>query len=246
MKRTADLTVLLLGAAAVFAILSGQAAGPATGTTNLERAPQTPHTHGSPHQLDRPARAAVAKLTPEMIDLCMEVAHDIDQDLAKKLATLRTRNVKQFEAKLRHSRRLTSMADLKKRDPNLYTLKLVEFKTDAAVARLAAEARSARKAGQASEAKALEDELRGRVILQLGFRHRARQDYLCQLRELVERLERELKDELTNSNRMIDERMAELLRDPSNRRRDSGTAGSEPALDQASRLILPDLVEVPE
>ena len=95
---------------------------------------------------DRPHRRVGAALTPEMIERCLAVARDIDGDLADQLERLRDRNRVHFEEKLRQSRRLLALAELRERDPILYDLKRHELEVDAQVSRLASEARRARRA----------------------------------------------------------------------------------------------------
>lgn len=159
--------------------------------------------------LERP-RDAVIPLSPEMIAACLAVAEDLDEGLARQLRELRDRDRAAFERRLRTSRRLISMAELRERDSVLYDLKLLEMKTDATVSRLAAEARAARRSGSA-QAPVLESQLRGQVIVQLAFRHRAREGYLRQLCELVERMERELEHDREHFDEVLANRMKELL-----------------------------------
>jgi len=258
--------MIALGAAAMLAVLGGQAtpvpgrAAPPTAPAKPDGAqlspdlappdsdPESDHGHAWQHQPERPAQTVGPKLTPEMIDLCMEVAHDIDESVATKLAALRSRDERQFEATLRASRRLTALAELKKRDATLYDLKITELKVDAAVSRLATQARKARKTGAIEEARSLERQLEGQAILQLAFRYRAREDYLCRLRELVERLDREMKNEQENFDRVLADRMTELLADPARTHpsdddpddADQGALHSDAGIDVAAYIIIPE------
>jgi len=165
----------------------------------------------------RPGREAPAHLTAELIDACLAVAQDIDTQLAAQLQQLRQDDPEQFERRLRHSRRLIALAELWQRDPDLYELKKLELNVDAEVIRLARETRQARREGRTADAEALEKQLQGQVILQLGFSIRAREDYLCRLQELVQQLEAELarEREPESFNRVVRQRMEELLSDPS-------------------------------
>ncbi len=247
MKRIADHSFIALGCAAVFSALSGQAAPPvrtppAAGERVAPSAPDAPrpdltprvpreHNHAWQHAIDRPAQTVGPRLTPEMINLCMEVARDIDEDLAKQLAVLRERDFREFESRLRRSRRLTALAELKQRDATGYNLKITELRVDATVSRLASEVRAARRAERPKEAQSLEQDLQGQVILQLAFRYRARENYLCQLRELVERLERELEKERDDFDHVLSDRMAELLRDPVQPEKGTEAPDHDPVLD---------------
>jgi hypothetical protein len=165
----------------------------------------------------RPGRSTPTPLTPELIDACLAVAQDIDTQLAAQLHQLRKDDPDQFERRLRHSRRLIALAELWQRDPDLYELKKLELNVDAEVIRLARETRQARREGRTADAEAFEKQLQAQVILQLGFSIRAREDYLCRLQELVQQLEAELarEREPEHFNRMVRQRMEELLSDPS-------------------------------
>jgi hypothetical protein len=169
------------------------------------------------------------RLTPELIDACLAVARDLDLQLAEELKRMREEDPRQFERRLRHSRRLIALAELRERDPALYDLKKLELNVDAEVVRLARETRQARREGRIADAEALEKQLRGQVILQLGFAIRNREDYLCRLQELVVKLEEELarQREPENFNRAVDQRMMELLSDPRVDEHDGGGGSGE-------------------
>ncbi len=170
-------------------------------------------------RLDRPMRVTVLKLDPEMIELCLEVAGEIDPAKAAKLRELRDRDADAFEQKLRHSRQIVALAQLKKRDPSLYDRKLVELNTDAEVTRLAAQMRDATRNGRNREAQDLKNQLRGQVILQRGFSICARQEHLGRLQELVQRLGKEVEQCRTPEHfqKAVDERISHLLKEPSPR-----------------------------
>jgi hypothetical protein len=176
-------------------------------------------------RVERPGPTA-AEMTPELIEACMAVAHDIDEKLAKRLETLRETDPSRFVRKIVQSRRLIAMAELREKDPVLYDLKLLELRVDADVSRLAIEVRRARREGRESDAAVLEEDLRRQTIVQLGFRLMARDDYLCRLRDLVERLEKDLEHDRKHFNELLEKRMAELLREPGAPR----TERADPAL----------------
>jgi hypothetical protein len=170
------------------------------------------------------------RLTPELIDACLAVARDLDLQLAEELRRMREEDPGQFERRLRHSRRLIALAQLRERDPALYDLKKLELNVDAEVVRLARETRQARREGRLADARILEKQLRSQVILQLGFAIKNREDYLCRLQELVEKLEEELvrQREPDNFERAVELRMHQLLSDPTVDERDGDGDGGEP------------------
>jgi len=159
-----------------------------------------------------------------MIERCLAVARDIDVNLAEQLEQLRDRNRVQFEEKLRQSRRLIALAELRERDPSLYDLKRHELEVDAQVSRLASEARRARREGRASDARVLEEQLRPQVILELAFRYHNREDYLCRMQELVERLQAELDHDRGHFDEVLQERMRYLLDEPPRSRKAVGAS----------------------
>jgi hypothetical protein len=169
-------------------------------------------------RFDPMPRAMPEVLPPEMIDLCVQVARDIDSELGEQLAALRERNPADFERRLLGSPRLYDLALVKKRDLNLYRLKLLEIKVDRDVSRLVKELRAARVAGRDDEN--ILQQLRMQVRVQLALAHHNREEYLCRLQELVVRLERELEEEREQfklrPDEIVDERIRELM-DPADR-----------------------------
>jgi len=164
----------------------------------------------------RPHRQPPARLTPELIDVCLAVAQDIDLQLAAELRKQREEDPERFEQRLRRSRRLIALAELWQRDPELYEQKKAELTVDAEVIRLARQVRQAYREDRTADAEALTRELRTKVIWQLGISLAAREEYVRRLRELVSELEEELacQREPEHFNRMVQQRIDELLSDP--------------------------------
>jgi hypothetical protein len=170
-------------------------------------------------RLERPARTSPAaeappeaiELTPEFIARCIEVAHDLDPAMAKRLEDLRRTRPESFERALRLSRRLVYLTILKDRDTRLYQLKVHEFQLDAQARRLAQRAREARREGRADLAARAEDELRSLVKLQLVQSIKTRGEYLNKLRQQVSVLEIELDRDAADFEKTAERRFAELL-----------------------------------
>ena len=167
---------------------------------------------------NRPTRSVPAKLTPELIDQALRVAHDIDAAIATRFRDLRAKNPVELERRLRRATRIWDLVKLKQEEPHLYQLKLVELRVDAEVSRLAAELRKARGEQRESDADALEQQLRMQMRLKLVFEFKAREDYLCRLQDIVGRLEKELEAERQslkkNFDDVVDKRIAEMLARP--------------------------------
>jgi len=170
---------------------------------------------GSPTDSFRPLPETAAPpvaMTPEFVERCLEVAAIIQPNLAEGLRALRERDPVAFEQRLRRSKRLLSLADLRDRDPRLFDLKLVELRVDAEVLRLARELRQMHgQEGSAERIQTLESQLLGQVRLQVAFTIHARTDYLCRLQEEVARLERELAQDRERPELLVEQRLRALL-----------------------------------
>ena len=168
--------------------LSGSDRGAATRSSE-------PGTRNSRHGEDRwrNGRGAQPTLTPELMTACIEVAREIDRDMAAQLSALRTEDPAAFERVLRQSgRRLVAMAQLKQRDPHLYAMKIGEMIQEAQVTRVAGQLRAAYASGSEGEISVLEENLRTLIRVQLAMSIKARAEYLCRLEEHVEQVRHEI------------------------------------------------------
>ncbi|MBT8487063.1 MAG: hypothetical protein HKO59_12840 [Phycisphaerales bacterium] len=204
--------------ACLVSILALGASGPIPTAVMTQTPP--PAGVGTPERwsdlFERPARGPARPLSDETIALALIVADDVDPQLATRLRRLQARDPVQFERKLRQTHRLIDLAQLKQHEPDLYDRKLIELRVDAEVNRLVGILHEARRSGRTQEAAATEQSLRMQVILQLAFAYQAREDYLCRLQDLVEKLEGELARERTYFNDHLDEvvdaRIEEMLK----------------------------------
>lgn len=171
----------------------------------------------APPSIDRagvtPADRTPVPMPEELVQACLEVAGDIDPSLAEALRDLQQTDRRSFQEKLARNRHLSMLAQLRARDRSAYELKILEIQTDAAVTRLAGEARAAGRDGRERETRQLEQQLRWQVILQKGFQIREREEYLCRLEELVLRLQNEVEHLRVPGNfeTEVDHRLDELL-----------------------------------
>jgi hypothetical protein len=161
---------------------------------------------------DGPFDGPVPPLATELIDTSIEVAADLDENLAAKLSELRRKNPQEFSRRLVSSRRLLELARLKLRDPGLYKVKLFELETDAKVSRLAIEYCRARRHGEKEELPRLRSELQQQVMFQVGSTLRARADYICRLEDEVLRLDAKLKEDMSAFNGLVTARLDHLLK----------------------------------
>src|ERR1043165_5519164 len=78
-------------------------------------------------ELRKTENSASSRLNSGMISRCLEVANDIDPELASQLAKKRDKNPQEFEQAMQQEqvgRRLWVMVQLKDRDPDLYKVKI--------------------------------------------------------------------------------------------------------------------------
>ena len=153
----------------------------------------------------------VVELDAELVELALEIAGEIDPKLADQLKALQRIDPENFAKKIRQSRRLMALAELKRRDESLYKLKIVEVRTDAEVALVAAKARRAIEEGRHEEARQYEAQLQIHVALQLAFRYRAREAYAKKICTKLDELERDLQYEIEHFEEVRATRIEKLL-----------------------------------
>jgi hypothetical protein len=185
--------------------------------------PEPPRGHHAPHvqhapdpwggDLPRPVIALPAELSEDVIDDAIAIAAEFDPSLVVKLGELRARDPALLRAKLGEMTRLLNLVELKRREPGVFAQRLAELRVDVDVDRLARDARAAVHEGRADDARRLRQELAQALRRQTEFRHAARTEYVCMLREHVESLESRLAGERRELDQHLAERMAELTRE---------------------------------
>lgn len=158
-----------------------------------------------------PAIHIEVEMTPELVSTCLAVASDIDHALADRLRSMQQDDPALFQERLAKSQRLLSLASLRLRDPSGYALKRLELTVDASVQSLAHDIMDARQRDRKVEAENLRIQLLGQIRLQIAFSHRAREEQLCQLQDMVERLQSELARERAHLDQRVYEQMRILL-----------------------------------
>ncbi|MCA9295515.1 MAG: hypothetical protein KC983_03340, partial [Phycisphaerales bacterium] len=154
------------------------------------------------------------ELTPELMTRCLEIARVINPELARKLTLLRDNNPELFRKRLLiNGRQLISLAQLKERDPQLYSIKVAHLLIDVEVADFASQFRDALRDGDVDQVNRLEPILMQRVNAQVILSLTERERYLDRLREHIVRLECELEDDRTAVDRLVDNRFREVLGD---------------------------------
>jgi hypothetical protein len=149
----------------------------------------------------------VSRWRQELYARCIEVAKDIDSNLAKHMSELRQRDPAEFDRSMRQSgRKLLAMAELKERDPDLYGAKLIELRMELSVRQKSRELREARAAGNRAESDSLEKQLRTALMNQLLLSIKARGDIICQLQERIDTMKAELQYDAVHFNESVEER----------------------------------------
>ena len=164
-----------------------------------------------------PARGDREPWSQEMIDRCLDVAHDIDPDLASQLAQKRQKNPDEFESTVQRGqvgRRLQSMVQLKVRDPDLYRLKISEMTQTLQINRVAAKLQQAMQSSDLREAEALKNQLRQLLQIQLAMSLKSRAEYLCRIEEQVQRLREEIDHDAANFRTIVEARIQQVLQQP--------------------------------
>ena len=161
--------------------------------------------------VERRAGRSRRTLSPELIDKCIEVARDVDPQLAEELELIRAERPPADVARaIANARNLRGLAGLRDQDPKLYDVKINELRLDARVERLLEQLIEARRAGSPS-ADNLEVQLRAQAERQVGYSLAARGMYLGRLKDQVKALREKLEDDLGNFEDAVERRMTQLL-----------------------------------
>lgn len=217
---------------------SGEAAAPAISTgiapaASAQPAPQNVDAGVPGALIPRGARPApTGPLTDDEVDRCLVVASDVNERLHRSLLALQDADPAEFRARLEGSTRLRTLARLQAEEPHVYELKLIELRNGRNVKRVTVELQEAVRAGDESTLVRLREQLRGEMRVQQAFRLLARKQYLEQLRDRLEALENEHREDLAT----VDERIAVQIDEIIARARDSaprrGTGSGNPAADR--------------
>ena len=150
-------------------------------------------------------------LTPKLVEQCLEVARDVEPELARRLEELRQRRPgPAFERAIRNARHLVGLARLKERDPQLYSLKVKELRLDAQIDRVLEQLHTAYDTSSA-EAEELEAHLRDLVRQQVAASIASRGMYLLRLKENMKSLQEQLEQDAANFEEAVERRMRALI-----------------------------------
>ena len=151
-------------------------------------------------------------LSATMIGRCMEVAREVDPDLAARLDMIRRdRSEEDFRRAMGMARHLVGLVHLKDENPQLYDVKVDELHVQAQVDRVMDQLIAARRA--AAPVAEYEQELKRLVTQQVGYSLVARGMSLRRLNEHVKALRQELDRDMQPGNfgPAVQRRLQELL-----------------------------------
>ena len=202
----------------LFALLAGTLVVSPPATALKGDKPDVEQTTVSQAAVRVPGRGANAvrgrQLSPEMVQRCLEVAPDVDPELAERLETLRkTRGETAFERSIRRARHLVGLVRLKDRDPRLYDVKVQELQLDAKVTRTLEALREARDfSGDGTIlVDNLEEALYQLVRTQVSLSIASRGMYFQVLQDHVKAARAQLDEEGKNFRKTVEKRYRELL-----------------------------------
>lgn len=222
-------TILLLSASAPTAPsqrVPGQAAEARDDAQpQKERVPPTqaiaPEVTGAGSGPDRPTSgdAATTTLNPTLVDACLDVAEQIDPQLASRLRHLCAEDQDAFERVMRsYGRRLVGLVDLRDRDPELFESKLNELRIESQVNRAVQQLREAQRQGSEGNVEELTGKLRVLLQMQVAYSIKARGDYIRRLEQHIEALREELERDITDFDDAVDRRLKRYLESPTSDR----------------------------
>jgi len=164
--------------------------------------PQSKERRGS-FWSDRP-------MPPGMLEHVMDVAKEIDPDLADKLAAICEADPEAFEKIIRRQgRRFGSLVRLRESNPDLFEVKVAEIKTDAEIFFITEELKGHDLNDPSIQAQLMQ--LRGLVRAKTAFSIRAQTLYIKRLEQHLAGLRSRLEETTTRFDEIVDERLISLL-----------------------------------
>ena len=171
----------------------------------------------------RPGRRA-RNPSPEDIDRFILVVGELNPEWKARLETLRETDQDQFRKAITSSRRLWQLVDLHERNPNLYKLRLSEWKNGEQLKSLGRSYREAKEAGNEEDAERILQELQALALVQVDLQVRVRGEELAAMADAIEQLRQEMMRDLEQRALLAEELVRRHLDPPA---RPEGSSGSE-------------------
>ncbi|MCH8345121.1 MAG: hypothetical protein IH983_14205 [Planctomycetes bacterium] len=160
---------------------------------------------------DRRRRRPGRPLTTKLVEQCLEVARDVEPELANRLEKLRQENPgPAFERAIRNARHLRGLVDLKQRDPQVYQLKVKELRLDAQIDSVLKQL-AGMSPTSSEAAETVEAHVRGLVRQQVAASIASRGMYLLRLKENLTSLQEQLAYDAANFEEAVERRMRALI-----------------------------------
>ena len=159
------------------------------------------------------APVASSALPKAFVDRCLDVAEQIDPQFAQELRTLCELDSAEFERIIRRQGpRLTGLAELKLSDPILFDKKLTELKADAEVQKLSITLRRtiAQTPEDSARIRSLRAQLRGHLIIRLGFELDNQRLYIERIEKQLAALKKRMISDRENFNELVEQELARL------------------------------------
>jgi hypothetical protein len=165
---------------------------------------QKPRVDGrNPFASDRP-------LPENMVEHIMELAKELDPELASQLMTMCEKDPRAFNTIVRkQGRRLGSLIRLREDDPELFEVKVTELKVDAEIYHIAESIRG--QDNSMPEIQAHIAELEGLVRVRTALSIRAQTLYIERLKRHLQGLQARLEDTTIRFDEIVGERLEQLL-----------------------------------
>ncbi|MCZ6836197.1 MAG: hypothetical protein O7G85_10520 [Planctomycetota bacterium] len=190
----------------------------AQSASNLSRLSQSPSSHAPLRHAGQTKRlsevAPQSDASTQFIDECMLVAEQINPEWAARMRSACEKTPEDFERFVRRSgRRLVALVELRRRDPQLYQIKIDELRIEAQLNGLVHKLHHLHTEGQfdSPEAGELKEELYTQVLQQVAFSLKARGDYIVRLKNHVQALEDQISEDAFLFLRTADERYKTLI-----------------------------------
>ena len=149
-------------------------------------------------------------LPDSMVEHIMEVAQEIDPELASQLSQMCEMDPEAFDKIVRkQGRRLGSLVRLREDDPELFEVKVTELKTDAEIYHVAESLRGLDIKDSSTKAKIAE--LEGLVRVKTAISIRAQSLYVERLERHLAALRTRLEDTSLRFDEIVDKRLDQLL-----------------------------------
>ncbi len=175
--------------------------------------PPTAEDDLPPREMPRPPHDGPPgpRLSEEEFKERLELLRELHPDLAERLEQLKDRNPQRVGAMIReHFPRLGEMLELRRRDPELFELRVKDIRANRKTLELAERYRQARRAGDQAQSQSLRDELQAAIREHFEVRQAQRERELAMLEERLEELRQRIKERTAQREELIQKRISEL------------------------------------